>query len=223
VGGHNGAKPVLAEIRPEFCIALDGGRVGKIINREKGLIKMRLVARGRAAHGARPWMGENAIDILIDDYLKIKAYFGKQSPDHWHRTLNFGIIRAGESHNQVPDRAEGVLDIRYTEDDDMLRLIEVISGQVASEVTVEFMEPMFVSLPSPYQERLAAMSGASVGFEHGASDARFLTGLNTPGVIWGANGENSQHSSQEHVVIDSIGRLYALLNAFLQSVADGMP
>ena len=221
VGGHNGAKPTLAEIRPEFCIALDGGRVGKIINREKGLIKMRLVARGRAAHGARPWMGENAIDILIDDYLKIKAYFGQQTPDHWHRTLNFGLLRAGESHNQVPDRAEGVMDIRYTEADDVARLLDTIRRQMRSEVTVELLEPMFVSTPSPYQDLLVAASGgAAVGFAHGASDARFLGDLGIPGVIWGADGENSQHSSQEHVVIDSVGRLYTLLAGFLDAVRE---
>ncbi|MFH1982311.1 MAG: M20/M25/M40 family metallo-hydrolase [Pseudomonadota bacterium] len=222
VGGHNGAKPALAEIRPGFCIALDGGRVDKIVTREKGLIKMRLVARGRAAHGARPWMGENAIDLLIDDYLKIKAYFGKTTADHWHRTLNFGLLRSGESHNQVPDRAEGVLDIRYTEEDDVERLLDTIRRQVTSEVTVEMLEPMFVSTPSVYQDMLVAASGgASVGFAHGASDARFLGDLGIPGVIWGADGEYSQHSSQEHVVIDSVHRLYGLLDGFFDALGEG--
>lgn len=222
VGGHHGAEPVLAEIRPRFCIALDGGAPGAVITRQKGLVKLRLRARGRAAHGARPWLGDNAIDALIDDYLKIKAYFGKRSPDHWHRTLNFGLIRAGVSHNQVPDQAEGVLDIRYTEEDDMDRLIDLIDRQTDAEVTVELIEPMFAGMPSPYRDLLLAAAGDAVeASAHEASDARFLSALGIPGVVWGADGEDSQHGEQEHVVIDSVHRLYGALDDFLGRVDDG--
>ncbi|NIU59932.1 MAG: peptidase dimerization domain-containing protein, partial [Phycisphaerae bacterium] len=68
IGGANGARQALKEIKAEFCIALDGGGLNKIVIKEKGIVKLKLIARGKTAHGARPWLGENAIENLINDY-----------------------------------------------------------------------------------------------------------------------------------------------------------
>ncbi|UCE08534.1 MAG: M20/M25/M40 family metallo-hydrolase, partial [bacterium] len=105
IGGANGVQMALKEIKTDFAIALDGGSIEKIVVKEKGIVQLKLIARGKTAHGARPWLGENAIDNLISDYLKLKDFFDLSTPDHWHRTLNFGRIQAGESLNQVPDYA----------------------------------------------------------------------------------------------------------------------
>ena len=56
-GGHKGAKEALKRIRTDFCIALDGGSVRKIVTKEKGVLRLKLLSRGKAAHGspsARP-------------------------------------------------------------------------------------------------------------------------------------------------------------------------
>jgi succinyl-diaminopimelate desuccinylase len=216
VGGFRGASHMLKSIRADFCIALDGGRVEKIVTKEKGVVKLRLISHGRAAHGARPWLGENAIETLIDDYLRLKSYFRAATDDHWHRTLNFSIVRAGQSHNQVPDLAEGVFDIRYTETDDIHDLLEKIRRQIRSEFVVEMVEPIFSSAPSAYLDLLLSLNpDASTGFAHGASDARFLSNLGIPGIVWGADGESSQHGKDEHVVIASMMDLYSRLDDFL--------
>ena len=78
---------------------------------------LRLKAKGTAAHGSRPWLGDNAIEHFYQDYLKIKSFFTEQSDDSWGKTICLSQIRAGESFNQVPGECEGVLDIRYTEED----------------------------------------------------------------------------------------------------------
>ena len=54
-----------------------------------------------------------------------------------------------------------------------------------------------------------------VGFEHGASDARFLAEHGIKGAVWGADGDQSQHSPEEHVNIQSLDRLYGILDRFL--------
>jgi len=221
VGGYRGARQMLEEIHADFCIAMDGGRVKKIVTKEKGLVKLRLIAGGKSAHGARPWKGENAIDRLIDDYLRLKTYFGESSEDHCHRTMNFSIVRAGKSHNQVPNRAEGVFDIRYTESDDIEDLLEKMKRQVRSEFVVEMVEPIFRSQPSACLDLLLSLNpDVTTGFAHGASDARFLSDVGIPGIVWGAEGESSQHGSDEHVVIDSMMDLYARMDAFVAAVSD---
>lgn len=220
VGGHNGARYALGRLSCDFCIALDGGRVEKIVIKEKGILRLKIVAAGKTAHGARPWLGENAIEKLMADCTTIKRFFENQTAaQHWHRTMNVSVIHAGESVNQVPDRAEAMLDIRYTENDDVDDLVQRIQAAVNSAVVIHAREPLFISPASPYLETLLKLAkGTRTGIAHGASDARFLTQFNIPGVVWGADGNSSQHSADEHVEIDSLLRLYQILDRFVTEV-----
>jgi succinyl-diaminopimelate desuccinylase len=216
IGGANGARQALKEIKADFCIALDGGNLKKIVIKEKGIIKLKLIARGKTAHGARPWQGENAIENLISDYQVLKPYFELRAADHWERTLNFSRIQAGKASNQVPDYAEALFDIRYTENDDMEVVFRSIQNKIKGELVVEKKEPLFEGGDSPYLDLLLDIAkDTEVGFEHGASDARFLSEHGIQGIVWGADGEMSQHSADEHVNVDSVYRLYHLLDKFI--------
>ena len=222
IGGYNGARSALGGINCDFCIALDGGRVEKIVVKEKGILRLKVVASGKTAHGARPWQGENAIERLMADCLVVKGFFdGLSEPEHWHRSMNLSIFHAGDSVNQVPDKAEATFDIRYTEHDDVDDLVQRIQTAVSGKVITEEREPLFVSPESPYRERLLALATKSrTGIAHGASDARFLSQFNIPGVVWGADGNSSQHSTEEHVEIQSISRLYDLLDRFVTDIQE---
>ena len=221
IGGANGARQALKEINAEFCIALDGGGLNKIVIKEKGIVKLKLITRGKTAHGARPWLGENAIENLINDYLVLKMHFALSAPDHWHRTLNFAWIQAGKVSNQVPDHAEALFDIRYTESDDMESLFEDIQGKIKGELVVEKIEPLFEGGDTPYLDLLLEIApDTEVGFEHGASDARFLSAHGIKGIVWGADGDLSQHSADEHINIDSFYQLYDLLDKFITRSAE---
>ncbi len=216
IGGANGAKRVLNEVKADFCVALDGGTPNKIVVKEKGVLKLKLVSKGRAAHGARPWLGENAIDNLIEDYLKLKNHFQVSTPDHWHRTMNVSIIQAGKSFNQVPETAEALFDIRYTESDDIDRLVSQMQNEIKGRLTVEAKGHLFSGGQSPYLDVLLKIAKKTeVGFEHGASDARFLSAHGIDGIVWGANGDMSAHAIDEHVNIESVYELYRLLDAFV--------
>ncbi len=221
VGGANGAEKALDRISADFCIALDGGRVDQIIVKEKGILHLKLIAEGKTAHASRPWLGSNAVENLIADYHVLKSYFERPAPDKWHRTLNLSRIRAGQSINQVPDLAEAEFDIRYTESDDMDKLVEDIRQKISGRIVVEKKEPLFIGGDSPYLDLLLEThDGLKLDREHGASDARFLSQYGIKGIVWGADGDLSQHSETEHVNIESISRLYGILNRFLQKIMD---
>jgi succinyl-diaminopimelate desuccinylase len=222
VGGYNGARNALGGINCNFCIALDGGRVEKVIIKEKGILRLKVVASGKTAHGARPWQGENAIERLMADCLVVKGFFeGLTDPEHWHRSMNLSVFHAGDAVNQVPDKAEATFDIRYTEHDDVDDLVQRIQAAVSGKVITEEREPLFVSPESPYRERLLALATKTrTGIAHGASDARFLSQFGIPGIVWGADGNSSQHSTEEHVEIKSISRLYGLLDRFVTDIQE---
>jgi len=217
-GGINGAKYVLGLISTDFAIALDGGSVEKIIVHEKGLCHIKLTASGVSAHGARPWLGINAIEILIEDLSNIKNLFQEDSDDHWHKTLNIGKIKAGNAVNQVPDVAEAWVDIRYTENDDIEGIIGSIRKISKSHLDVNFCDPVFISGESEHLDRLMKTAEDTIlENEHGASDARFLSEYNIPGIVWGANGDMTQHSSQEKINIESLEKLYKIIEKFIMS------
>jgi succinyl-diaminopimelate desuccinylase len=221
IGGANGAPKVLPLIKADFCIALDGGNLEKIVVKEKGILRLRLITDGRSAHAARPWLGENAIDKLIDDYRIIRGYFQDTAPDHWHRTINFSRVKAGNSVNQVPNSAEALFDIRYTENDDIDVLVDAIQRKIGGRLVIAEKEPLFIGGETPYLDRLLEMApGTTIGFEHGASDARYLSRFGIKGIVWGADGDMSQHTADEHVNIDSVGKLYKILDRYLAALSD---
>jgi succinyl-diaminopimelate desuccinylase len=221
IGGHSGAAAALEKFQVNFFIALDGGSPERVITKEKGVLQLKLTAHGKAAHGARPWLGKNAFDVLVADYRAIGKLFWESNPGHWHKTMTLSQCRAGdESFNKVPALATAILDIRYTDKDDPDAILEDIRKAVASDVEVVIKEPLFVSEPSPYLEKLLAQTQASVGFEHGASDARFFSNRGIPGVVWGAEGEMSQHSAGEHLVIASLTPVYEGLDGFFRAIAE---
>lgn len=223
VGGENGAAVLAHRLSTDFFLAVDGGRPGLIVTKEKGIIQLELNAHGVAAHAARPWLGKNAFDILIDDYRRMQEYFLKNTEDQWHKTMVLSKCMAGNgSSNIVPEKATAHFDIRYTEEDNPEALIAGIRRAIQSDLTVHALEPVFVGTPSPYLDTLVEHSdGARVGFEHGASDARYMSQLGVPGAIWGADGEMSQHRGDEHIVLKSFFSMYEKLERFLHHVQWG--
>jgi succinyl-diaminopimelate desuccinylase len=131
--------------------------------------------------------------------------------------MNFSIIQAGKSFNQVPESAEGLFDIRYTESDPIDRLVSQMQNEIKGRLTVEAKGPLFYGGESPYLDLLLDISpNTKVGFEHGASDARHLSVHGIDGIVWGADGEMSQHTADEHVIIRSIYTVYEILDAFMK-------
>ena len=84
-------------------------------------------------------------------------------------------------------KATAILDIRYTEHDDPDEIIATFREKVRSKFVVQEKEPMFFGSTSAYFETLKIHTNCAVfGFEHGASDARYLSNRNIPDAIWGA-------------------------------------
>ncbi len=221
IGGKQGAGKILPSIRTDFGIALDGGRPGSIVVKEKGILKIRLTTRGKSAHGSRPWLGKNAITALLADIQAIMGLFEPypDDPGHWHRTCNVGLISGGRVSNQVPDLAEAILDVRFTENDNPDLLVAEMQAAVQGTLVVEERAQMLVSRPSSHLDLLLeCCPGASLEAEHGSSDARYLTQFGMNGVVWGADGQMSQHSDNEHVLVPSIELVYQRLLQFIKQL-----
>ncbi len=86
----------------ELCIA------------HKGALWLRVETQGRAAHGARPDLGVNAI-LRMADVIRDMVAVEWDAPPHpllGRPTLNVATILGGTKTNMVPDRCELTVDIR---------------------------------------------------------------------------------------------------------------
>ncbi|MEF8806438.1 M20 family metallopeptidase [Natronomonas sp.] len=109
---------------------------------DRGSIWLTLDARGEAAHGSRPMLGENAIDRLYAGIETLREWFGtwefdldaamvpivEESVEYYapmmgetearklftSPTINLGTIEGGEAINSVPQSARAEIDIRLT-------------------------------------------------------------------------------------------------------------
>ena len=81
----------------------------------KGVLALRLEVGGTAAHGATPWLGDNAVLNAIDVFRSIESLpFARQSSELFDRpSINLGRIWGGDALNKVPDRCVIDVDIRY--------------------------------------------------------------------------------------------------------------
>ena len=80
----------------------------------KGVLAMRLEVAGTAAHGATPWLGDNAILKALDSFRSIESCPRTRELDLFDRpSINLGRILGGDALNKVPDSCVIDVDIRY--------------------------------------------------------------------------------------------------------------
>jgi succinyl-diaminopimelate desuccinylase len=85
----------------DIVIIPDGGlAVHRIIEKEKGVLRLVLHAKGEPAHGSAPWKGSSAIHVLAEAITTVHDAFvplDQHPEDHWVTTCNVGLIEGGVS------------------------------------------------------------------------------------------------------------------------------
>src|SRR5256885_6718150 len=109
----------------------------------KGVLAARLEVSGRAAHGATPWLGDNAVLKAHDIFRRIESLpFARQSSEPFDRpSINPRRVLAGDSLHKVPDRCVIDVDIRYLPGQDPANLLEEIGGLPDSRGLAPFSRP----------------------------------------------------------------------------------
>jgi succinyl-diaminopimelate desuccinylase len=194
----------------------------------KGVLALRVTVEGTAAHGATPWLGENAVLRAIDVFRSIESLpFARHSSELFDRpSINLGRILGGDALNKVPDRCAIDVDIRYLPDQDPAALLEQVQGISAAEVEQLFTRPpAVVDRELPYVLALCEAARShhngqpmSVGRD-GASDAVSFLRVGVPAVEFGPAGEG-HHGPGEWVSVSSLHTYRQTLDTFLRSLPD---
>ncbi|HVY96626.1 MAG TPA: M20/M25/M40 family metallo-hydrolase [Solirubrobacterales bacterium] len=192
----------------------------------KGVLALRLAVEGTAAHGATPWLGDNAVLNAIDVFRSIESLpFARHSSELFDRpSINLGRILGGDALNKVPDRCVIDVDIRYLPDQDPAAILAEVQGLDGATATQLFTRPpATVDRESAFVRALRAAATAhhdgepmSVGRD-GASDAVSFLRVGVPAVEFGPVGAG-HHGPEEWVSVSSLETYRQALDSFLRSI-----
>jgi succinyl-diaminopimelate desuccinylase len=201
----------------------------KIGVQAKGVLALRLVFSGRAAHGSTPWQGDNAVLKALHGFRRIEQMgWAQESSELFPRaSVNLGRIMGGDALNKVPDRCAIDLDIRYLPGQEPGKIQQEIASLADVEVRKVFhRQPILVEATNPYVQLLAqaieegaAAQQISVGRD-GTSDAISFLEAGVPAVEFGPVGAG-HHGPEEWVSISSLERYRQALVNFVDLAAGG--
>ncbi len=193
----------------------------------KGVLVMRIVVHGRAAHSSTPWLGDNAVLKAIDVFRVIESLpFSRESSEMFDRpSINLGRIQGGDALNKVPDECAMAVDVRYLPGQDPGEILAQVRAIAAIDVTRTFIHPpVSVARSNPYVRALSDalsrsipdMETMSVGRD-GASDAASFIRAGIPAVEFGPAGAG-HHGPDEWVSLASLARYRRALADFVRTL-----
>lgn len=207
----------------------------RLATAEKGILWLRLVTHGRAAHGSTPWEGSNAISHMLRLLDAIDRRVSSRLAAMRHPlvpppSLNIGTIRGGVATNVVPDWCEATVDRRTLPGENLPEAVAEIERIIAAlqredpalQAEVEVLQagpPIETPLDAPLVRaaqdvaRELRLSPEAVGY-HQASDGRFFAERGIPTILFGPGDPEVAHTPDESVDLDDVitaARFYALL------------
>lgn len=229
IGGTHGVKALLEKgYTSEAAFLPDGGKDWQFVSASRGIWHLKATYVGESNHGSRPWLGKNAVVGLMRFSEELLALFPAEPcgvPNHFHHSINVGVLRGGEVTNQVPDLAEAQYDIRYVmEDGDRLKKAVHALTKKYPEITLHTLaegngyqvnrtDPFFMAY-----EALLREHGIEPSFEitHGSSDARYFTEHGIPTIVLRPAG-GGHHSEYEWLDLDGFHLFHTILRQFIET------
>ncbi len=179
----------------------------------RGVLRVKLIAKGRAAHTSRPDMGESAIDKLIDVLIDLRRQ--KLPEDEFlgltHYTV--GLISGGVAPNVVPAHAEAEVMFRTV---GPTHGLEPALDALRDRVTIEHI----LQVPAVRLKTVPGFPTQSFPF---TTDIPFLDAWGEP-LLFGPGSILIAHTDHEHVAIEELERAvdsYAAIAAHLPEVGFG--
>ena len=204
----------------------------QVVTAHKGSLWMRLETNGRAAHGATPQLGKNAVhemarvvEVLETDYAA--QLRRRKHPLLGSGTVNVGKISGGKQPNIVPDYCEILVDRRTLPGEtefgvrrEMTARLKAkkLSARISSDKSVPCLalETNF-KLPLVQQFFRAVNQSKPVGVQY-FCDAAVLSAAGIPSVVFGPGDIAQAHTADEWISLTQLERAKDLLVRFLNSL-----
>lgn len=193
---------------------------------QKGVVHFAIEMQGKAAHGAYPQLGHNAIVQMAKVVTALNDHFipglrDRTAPLVGAATLNIGMITGGMQANAVPATCELLLDRRTIPGEDpdeayreLSQFINSTTGksdgftlnvkqpvQICSSVSTDPNNPFVQDVLERSRNYSSDTNVAGVAF---ATDASQLQHLDIPIVVLGAGSITQAHTEREYVECEQV-------------------
>jgi len=161
----------------------------------RGILRVNLTARGRAAHSSYPELGESAIEKLLDALVALRAIELPEDALMGRTHYTVGVMNGGVAPNVIPSAAEAEVMFRTVGG-----LPELRHSLTALEKWVtldEVLEVPPVTMPS-----VPGFETASFPY---TTDIPFLSRWGIP-LLYGPGSIHVAHTDNEHVRFDELNR-----------------
>ena len=204
----------------------------KVVTAHKGNLWLRLIATGKAAHGARPELGHNAIHSLAQCIVAIETDYAaslrkRRHPLLGHATINTGTIRGGAQPNIVPDHCEADLDRRTLPGETFAKIRRELLGVLARRgLKAKLIDVKGYTCPAletdpglPWVRDFmrSVRQKKPLGVDY-YCDAANLAGAGIPTVVWGPGDIAQAHTADEWITLEQLERGTDMLTRFLLSL-----
>lgn len=226
ISGVNGVRHQVSEgLRTDFAIIGESTDF-RIIHETKAIINIKLTSKGRAAHSAYPWLGQNAVWNMYQALENIIQAYPIPQEETAETTVTISKIETdNKAHNIVPANCSAYLNVRYVlkEKD---TIIPKLQSLLPEDIEFEVINRDVPHSSDPngfYFKHFKQCSEAILQTEvpmakaHGASDARYFTEVGCDAAEFGPVG-HGHHGAEEWVYIQSLVQYYEILKSFLTSI-----
>ena len=178
----------------------------------RGVLRVRLRARGRAAHSSFPELGDSAIDKLLDALMVLRGMTMPEDPVLGRTHYTVGLIEGGVAPNVVSPHASAELLFRIVGESAPVRAaLHVIEQLVAIETVLD--------IPAVRMHTLPAFETAVFPY---TTDIPLLTRWGTPLLI-GPGSIHVAHTDDEHVAIDELRHAVELYDRVARQLLAASP
>jgi succinyl-diaminopimelate desuccinylase len=186
----------------------------------QGTVSAAVTARGRRAHSARSWLGDNAIHrarIILDRLAGWDARIVDIDGCRYREGLNAVGITGGVAGNVIPDECTVRVNFRFAPDRTADQAGAVIRDLFADfDVTVrDVAAGALPGLHAPAAAEFVAAAGGRAQAKFGWTDVARFAALGIPAVNYGPGDPSLAHTREEHVSMTQIREMSQVLRDFL--------
>lgn len=225
----------LAELKDDYDIqgALTGEPTrSAIITKHKGACRYTLEAKGKAAHGSTPHLGENAIykiARLVEKLERLAELLAREENRESidRGSLNVGRISGGIGFNIVPDACSIDLDRRLGVSESMDEAREAIEAiantEIGASLSTALERPSLDTDNENWFPQALAKSASDSGVDAVFGEAPFMTNgvayasAGIPTAVFGPGDIDQAHKVDEYIEEGEMERSLKILEAFFLS------
>jgi succinyl-diaminopimelate desuccinylase len=230
--GQAGSRMLVANrFKADLAVVGEPTRL-KVVTAHKGVLWFELRTHGKAAHGARPELGRNAVYLMARVIDALQSCYIPRLGRRRHgllgtATLNVGSIQGGRQPNIVPAECRITVDRRTLPGETDVQVLGEIKAllrerSLKATLTRErpvACRPLETDPDRPWVRRLLALTRqrTPAGVDY-FSDAGVLAAGGIPSVVFGPGDIAQAHTADEWIELAQLERGRELLERFLQTL-----